>query len=366
MTAPVAVKPNLAAGGLSPNKIREANANKPAAPALGITGNPNAGKPLSNNVSDKTIADEARTGIDNYDDIGTIGSEPIWAGNPDNKSFGLSITPTPDKNPLLDFAKATATQSNLGFGMPRSPTRSWSERQEREALLRDASTAYKGSQNGQLTIGQLRLRADILGADDKSRNDQYNAQLGAASQMAQTQATQGGANARAVLSEVGSNNRLNTQLGFDADKFKVTSDQQQQRNDIDSRRLGIQQSNDEVQNYSAKAMNRLYDKYQAAKTDEQKSAVAAQIRALKGTLETSDKEREDWVSIAGGQTIQDGLPVDNAPMLLNKRTGETRPIDASVQTLDMNNPKVAEIMNDTKTSRKEKMAALDALGVVTF
>lgn len=353
VTAPVAVKPSPVIGGIDPNKFRAANANKPAAPALGMVGNPNAGKPANNNVSDKTIADS-------YADIGTIGSEPIWKGNPDNKSFGLSITPTPDKDPLSDFAKATATQSNLGFRMPSAPTRSWSERQEREALLRDASTVYKGSQNGQLTSSQMQLRAGILGADDKSRNDQYNAQLGVASQMAQTQATQGGANARAALSEMGSSNRLNDQLGFDADKFKLTSDQQDQKNAIDNRRLDIQQSNDDVQNYSAKNMNNLYQKYQAAETDEQKSEVAAQIRALKGTSEASDNEY--WTNIGGGETLStDGLTsTKNPDILLNRNTGETRAIPRAPIDYE-NDPRAIAIRDDTSLSKKDRMKLLEAL-----
>ena len=103
------------------------------------------------------------------------------------------------------------------------------EQQERQALLRDASTAYKGSQNGQLTAKQMELRAGIIGADDKYKNDQYGAQLSAASQMAQAQMSQDGANQRAVLGESGSNNRMNAQLGFDAGKFQQTVEQHSMR-----------------------------------------------------------------------------------------------------------------------------------------
>lgn len=328
-------------------------------PKLGILGNSNSVKPVNNNVSDKTIADDAKASAGNYDDIGTIGSDNIWKGNPDNKSFGLSITPTPDRDPVADFARSTqSAQPNLGFNIPRAPMRSWSERQEREALLRDTSTAYKGSQNGQLTANQMELRAGIIGADDKYKNDQYTSQLGAASQVAQTQATQAGANQRAVLNETGDNERFNSQLGFDTDKFQQTAAQQDQQLGLDSRRLDMEQDNSEVANLAPKKLNALYDKYDIAKTDEQKSEVAEQIRALEGT--NSDKEY--WTNIGGGEALSaDGLTsTKNPDILLNRNTGETRAIP--LEPIDfINDPRAIEIKNNTKLSKEERLKQLEAL-----
>lgn len=193
------------------------------APKLGMVASAAADTPASSNISDKTIADE-------YENKADAGS--VWRGNPDNKSFGLSVVPTADKAP------ATIAPSNggRGFGMPNAPTRGWSERQERESLLRDASTAYKGSQNGQLTAKQMELRAGIIGADDKYKNDQYTTQVNAASQLAQSQMAQDGANQRAVLGESGSDNRLNTQLGFNAEKLKSDAELTQQKLGIDAQK----------------------------------------------------------------------------------------------------------------------------------
>ena len=350
--APPVVKPNLNLGLTSPPQ-------KQPSPMLGMVGNPNTGKPLSNNISDKTIADEDKAKSGNYDDIGTIGSEPIWTGNPDNKSFGLSITPTPDRDPIADFAKSTETaQPNLGFNIPRAPMRSWSERQERDSLLRDTSTAYKGSQNGQLTANQMELRAGILGADDKYKNDQYTSQLGAASQVAQTQATQAGANARAALSEVGSNNRLDTQIGFDVNKFQKTASQQDQQLGLDSRRLDVDEANNEVQNLGTKSMNNLYEKYQSAKTDDQKSEIAAQIRDLKGTASDS----ENWTNIGGGEALSaDGLTsTKNPDILLNRSTGETKEIPKAPVDY-IRDPRAIAILSNRALSDNEMHAQLMAL-----
>ena len=342
--------------GLTPVRASKLGTKPPKpSPNLGI--NASTAKPV--NVSDGTIAKESRAeqGVD--DDIGSIGSDNIWKGNPDNKSFGLSITPTPDRDPIADFAKATQSeQPNLGFNIPRAPMRSWSERQEREALLRDVSTAYKGSQNGQLTANQMELRAGIIGADDKYKNDQYTSQLGAASQVAQTQAQQTGANARAALTEVGSNSRLNTQLGFDTDKFQRTAAQQEQQLGLDSRRLDIEQANNEVQNLGTKSINNLYEKYQSAKTDDQKSEIAAQIRDLKGTA----LETDNWTNIGGGERLSDDgfTSTKNPDILLNRNTGETKAIPK--EPIDfIRDPRALAILRNRDLSDDEMHAQLMAL-----
>ena len=186
-----------------------------------------------------------------------------------------------------------------GFRMPNAPRRTMAEQQEREALLRDASTAHKGAQNGQLTANQMQLRAGIIGADDKYKNDQYGAQLSAASQMAQAQMSQDGANQRAVLGEVGTNARLNSQLGFDAAKFQQTAAAEQQRSGLDARRLDMEQANNDVANFAPKQLNALYEKYDAAQSDEDRSAIAKQIQALKGV---SDKKSKPVVITQTGET----------------------------------------------------------------
>lgn len=222
--------------GMVPNTAATTPASGDAnAPKLGMVASAAADTPASSNVSDKTIADE-------YENKADAGS--VWRGNPNNKSFGLSVVPTADKAP------ATIAPSNggRGFGMPNAPTRGWGERQERESLLRDASTAYKGSQNGQLTAKQMELRAGIIGADDKYKNDQYTTQVNAASQLAQSQMAQDGANQRDVLGESGSDSRLDKQLGFDAEKLKSDAAMSQQKLGFDAQKA---QATLDVNRYNA-------------------------------------------------------------------------------------------------------------------
>ena len=246
-----------------------------------------------------------------------------------------------------------------GFRMPNAPRRTMAEQQERQALLRDASTAHKGAQNGQLTASQMQLRAGIIGADDKYKNDQYGAQLGAASQMAQAQMSQDGANQRAVLGEAGTNARLNSQLGFDAAKFQQTAAAEQQRSGLDARRLDMEQANNDVANFAPKQLNALYEKYDAAQSDEDRSAIAKQIQALKGVADKKSKP------IVITQTGESPLPGDlggvkkNPSIIYDPDSNEF--INLPKKEIDFSDPEVLAIVGNRDLSDEEMQAQIAAL-----
>lgn len=246
-----------------------------------------------------------------------------------------------------------------GFRMPNAPRRTMAEQQERQALLRDASTAHKGAQNGQLTASQMQLRAGIVGADDKYKNDQYGAQLGAASQMAQAQMSQDGANQRAVLGEAGTNARLNSQLGFDAAKFQQTAAAEQQRSGLDARRLDMEQANNDVANFAPKQLNALYEKYDAAQSDEDRSAIARQIQALKGVADKKSKP------IVITQTGESPLPGDlggvkkNPSIIYDPDSNEF--IDLPKKEINFSDPEVLAIVGNRDLNDEEMQAQIAAL-----
>lgn len=160
--------------------------------------------------------------------------------NGDNgKPYGLSITPSPDKSPISDFLKSTkpANGERLGFSAPSAPVRGYNERQERDALIKQASTAYKGSQNGQLTANQLGILAGLQNNDDKLKNEVYNAQLGFTGGLAQTQMREDAENARTALKAKDNEDQFNRQLGFDAEKLRSSTDLEQQRLGLDAQKL---------------------------------------------------------------------------------------------------------------------------------
>lgn len=296
-------------------------------------------------TSDKAIADAENP-------IYNTTNDPISAEQ-GGKSYGLSITPSPDK-PNAAQAFAQALQGNAGqqgFDIPNAPRRGIQGIKEREALIKQASTVQEGARG--ITAAQMNILAGLQNNDDKFANDQYQAQLGAASNMAQAQVRESNANARAALGEVSAAERQNQQLGFDTEKF-------QQATALDNRRLDIAQNDSDIKNFTTKERNQLYKQWEAAETDEDKNAILAKMNTLSGT-----GGGEKWKAIKGAQTIQNGLPVDGEPLLLNERTGETRPIPSAPIRLDMSIPIVAKIMNNRNTTYEQKMAELDALGVVT-
>lgn len=327
---------NLTAPGFGQGYFAKPNPKPTAAPSAPAVMTP---------TSDKAIADAENP-------IYNTTNDPVSAEQ-GGKSYGLSITPSPDK-PNAAQAFAQALQGNAGqqgFDIPNAPRRGIQGIKEREALIKQASTVQEGARG--ITAAQMGVLAGLQNNDDKFANDQYQAQLGAASNMAQAQVRESNANARAALGEVSAAERQGQQLGFDAEKF-------QQSAALDNRRLDIAQGDSDIKNFTTKERNQLYKQWEAAETDEDKNAILAKMNTLSGT-----GGGEKWTAIKGAQTIQNGLPVDGEPLLLNERTGETRPIGGAPVQLDMSNPKVAEIMNNTKTSYEQKMAELDALGVVT-
>lgn len=327
---------NLLSPGFGQGYFAKPNPKPTAAPSAPAVTTP---------TSDKAIADAENP-------IYNTTNDPISAEQ-GGKSYGLSITPSPDK-PNAAQAFAQALQANAGqqvAGIPNAPRRGIQGIKERDALIKQASTVQEGARG--ITAAQMGVLAGLQNNDDKFANDQYQAQLGAASNMAQAQVRESNANARAALGEVSAADRQGQQLGFDAEKF-------QQSTALDNRRLDIAQGDSDIKNFTTKERNQLYKQWEAAETDEDKNAILAKMNTLSGT-----GDGEKWKAIKGAQTIQNGLPVDGEPLLLNERTGETRPIGGAPVQLDMSNPKVAEIMNNTKTSYEQKMAELDALGVVT-
>ena len=302
--------------------------------------------------------------------VDTTGAEkPIYSADNSpiseeqgSKSYGLSIIPTEKTNAAQDFAAALNNGQSINVDNPNVPKRGIQGIKERDALIKQASTIQEGARG--LTATQMNILANLQGNDDKFANDQYNTQLGAASQMQQAQLRENNANARAALGEVSASERQQMQQGYDADKFQqqlgFDADKFQQSTALDSRRLDIAQADSDVTNFSTKERNRLYKEWEIAETPEEQSAIMEKINTLSGT-----GGGEKWKAIKGPQTIEGGLPVDGAPLLLNERTGETRPIDSAPISLDMSNPKVAAIMSNTKTTYEQKMAELDALGVVT-
>ncbi|MGP5178003.1 hypothetical protein [Psychrobacter aquimaris] len=350
-TSPVVAKPSSNLG------IMNRPTPKPS-PNLGMMNNPNAAKSV--NVDDGTIAKEARAkqGID--DDASVL--NPVYAEGVSRGNSGKGFRFSADNNPAVAQPLAPAMgggSGGFGFRVMPPPRKAYGEDSRRAVLAMDIKPHKNGAG---LTTGQIALKNSILNGDDaKYANEQYQGQLSTAQKLAQEAMSQSGENSRAELNERGANSRASQQLGFDAAKFQQTAAQAQQENDFNTRRLDMQQANDDVANHMPKQLNTLYDKYAAAETEEQKSAVAAQIQMLKGSNTDSDKEY--WTSIGGGEKVIDadtGATEKQPDILLNRNTGETRSIP--LEPIDYaNDPRALAIKNNTSLSNEERRKQLEAL-----
>ena len=172
-------------------------------------------------------------------------------------------------------------------------------------LISKVSTPLKGSQNGQLTANQLRVLADIqnqganrvTASDNALMHDALSRDLNAQNNAAAAQ--------RALLSEAGANQRFAATNALDQQKFKLAQ---------------------ESQGFQTRALKRQEDlasKWEAAKTPEEKSAIAQQIRALSGK---SDAGVWKPVVLQGGTDAM-GNKTESVLAAVNEATGEMRRYD---------------------------------------
>lgn len=320
---------------------------------MGYSVKPTVAPTRPNGILDQEVA--AARGSNpqpSVDDIQPIYQEDASAG-------GISKGDGGGKRPALSVDNNAAVAQPLppqtnnsnarGFRVMAPPRKAYGEDSRRAALAMDIKP-YKNGMG--LTTGQVALKNSILNGDDERyANEQYQGQLSAAQKMAQEGMQQAGANSRAELSERGANTRASQRLGFDSDKF-------QQVAALDKRKLDMQQQNDTVKNFGIKRLNDLYSKYDAAESDEDRSAIAAQINSINGTK--SDKEY--WTNIGGGETLSaDGLTsIKNPDILLNRNTGETRAIPAEPIDYETD-PRAQAIINDRSLSKDERRKQLEAL-----
>lgn len=339
------------------------SANPAVKPVMGMVSPPNnIAQPVA--AQKQPVASKVESAKSLLDDdasaLNPVYNEGVTGGN-SGKGFGLSV----DNNPAVAKPLAPAMgggNSGFGFRVMPPPRKAYGEDSRRQALAMDIKP-YKNGMG--LTTGQVALKNSILNGDDeKYANEQYTTQMNAAQGIAKAGMEQSGANSRAQLaergatsraelSERGANSRADQQLGFDAEKF-------QQIAALDKRKLDMQQSNDGVSNFLPKRLNSLYEKYDVAETDEERTAIATQIQSLSGANAKSDKEY--WTNIGGGETLSaDGLTsIKNPDILLNRNTGETRALPAEPIDYETD-PRAQAIINDRSLSKEDRRKQLEAL-----
>lgn len=159
---------------------------------------------------------------------------------------------------------------------------------DRAAVMDAALKPLAGARNGQLTANQLRTAQGMVEADQRNEQSRYQTDANAATQLETT-----------GMREAGANNRANAS------------------NQIQQGELGLRKEAQGFQSRAAQRQEDLQAKYEAAKTPEERSAIAQQIRDLGG------KEFPNrFTVVPGGQAFNpDGTPYTLPARVLNNQTG---------------------------------------------
>lgn len=186
---------------------------------------------------------------------------------------------------------------------------------ERAALIRSASTGYKGAQNGQLTANQLNIQRGMLTDEARDATTRYQSDQTTSSNRDIAAMRETGDMQRAGMRELGETVRAGD------------------RNSLDARRVGLEERGQGFKLAEAQRMEKLRDSYQSAKPEERK-AIAQQIRELQG----STVQQDAWAHSPGGQVIDPKTQqlITQPGVIYNRHTGETREAAAAPPTPPQN------------------------------
>ena len=169
---------------------------------------------------------------------------------------------------------------------------------DRAAVMDAALKPLAGARNGQLTANQLRTAQGMVEADQRNEQSRYQTDANAATQLETTGMREAGESQRTGVREAGANNRANAS------------------NQIQQGELGLRKEAQGFQSRAAQRQEDLQAKYEAAKTPEERSAIAQQIRDLSGKQEPQNRFTvvpggQEWDANAGAMRNVPGRVINN-------------------------------------------------------
>jgi len=223
-------------------------------------------------------------------------------------------------------------EMNLGLGMRgygnnplQAPQRNDSQEAERQAVIRAAGTPIAGARG--LTANQVRTLSDLQQGEDNRANQRYTTDANNVAALQREAIGQDGQNYRTELSEQGTNNRFNANLGFDAQKFQAT-------NDLANREFNLSATEKGFGIRNSARVEKLYEQLDAAKTDEDRKSIQEKINRYVGDKAESGNP---YISVKRGEILDEkGNTIQPAgEVLFNRTTGQT--IDPLAQMQQSNN-----------------------------
>jgi hypothetical protein len=194
--------------------------------------------------------------------------------------------------------------------------------------LSAASTAYEGSPNGQLTANQVKALVDMRNSDQIDATHRYTTDVNNQTAMDRVALTEQGANYRADTADQSANNRF------------------AESNAIDKGRLGLETEAQGFKTRAAQREEKLYQKYEAAKTPEERSAIAESIRALSGKEEDP---RKNYLETGGGQEwdANAGVMRNVGKTVINLKNGQVLGAEQQQQHAEVPQDKGAMVAGQT-------------------
>ena len=233
-------------------------------------------------------------------------------------------------------------EMNLGLGMRgygnnpvQAPQRNEAQEAERQAVIRAASTPIAGARG--LTANQVRTLSDLQQGEDNRANDVYKTDANNAAALQREAMGQAGQNYRTELGEQGTNNRFNANLGFDAQKFQAT-------NDLANREFNLNATEKGFGIRNSARLEKLYEQYDKAETDEQRQSIQEKINRYAGKAE-SGKDR--YMTVGGGQVYDKESGLINQPQqLFDTQTQQF--VNTQINNQTSNGPKVGQVQGGYK------------------
>ncbi|WP_151832980.1 hypothetical protein [Acinetobacter ursingii] len=253
-------------------------------------------------------------------------------GLSDGGGFGLKVRPANDpigvKNMFANTREMGPTDQQIqnavaqremnlgmqGFGgiarQPQAPQRTAEQEAERQQIMRELHTPYKGSQNGQLTARQMDNIVRMQTGDDDRAQQRYVTDANNAANIAQTGMREAAQTGRTAMQEQGSNDRFNSNLNLDAQKFNAT-------NDLANRQFGLEQNRYMPEIMKQRAEISALQRYEQAQTPEESQAAKRILDAIRG----QQAQKGGLKAVYGGQTLTDQGAIRNPDILVDENTG---------------------------------------------
>lgn len=273
------------------------------------------------------------------------GAAPRGLPTPQNMAAADALA---KQSQTASVGRVASAMSQPASGGVRAPTvaHSGNDWHARQALSRAQAAANGIYRTKGEKAAAVAAYMQALQGDQAARGGQATADVEAMRQSAHLQGLQmqqEGETQRAGMREAGENSRSAS------------------RNALEGSRLDSENQVRGLTIRQGQRMEKLHERYAAAKTDEERAAIAQEVRALNG-----EKAESPWkISVTPTTKNADGTTSMGSVIRYNQQTGEVNAVDVTGSRglpAAKDNPDAVAIANDTSLTLEQRRAKLNAMG----